>query len=60
MVISVNGGSSWNYIITVFDNYSASNPFFWNWYILPGEFIEVITFTEKIDLWKWLMLRNNI
>ena len=29
-------------LIRVFNDYASQNPFFWNWYILIIEFIEVI------------------
>ena len=34
--------------IRVFNNYSANNPFLWNWYIVIFEFI------------KWLIYGNNL
>ena len=47
-VIPFNVGSQSN-DIRVLDNYASDNPFFWNWYILIVEYIEVTTFLEATD-----------
>ena len=35
--------------VRVLNNYAPNNSFFWNWYILIVEFIEVINFLEAIE-----------
>ena len=49
-----------NHILQWWFNYASNNPLFWNWCILLVEFIEVITFIERADVYDYLTFYNNM